>query len=667
MTKNKKMIRALSVIITVAVIMIFLPVLPAIEIGARAADELYRMPFDDGARKSQDFKGYLGTYGGVTYNGYHDGEDWVSLPGEKVYAVAAGTVSRVRNSTYTDNSGSTKSSGYLIIIDHSDFWAAYMHVYPTAGLKVGDSVTCGQQIAVLARTSNISNYTGAVHLHWSIRDKSLSTWAPNANNNNTWWAGAPSSGYYASTANIDAQGFVNPSEFIEKKRAGITKPRDKQGDSPATVGGNVIDGEKYMMQNAVSGSYAGAYTGSFTGTPANLQRAVIWALTTPSELRDTGSQWQLQKDGDAWIIHSGTHGIILNAYSYTPVNETRVNIYDNVNSDTQRWYLEKINDTQWLIRLKYNKNLVLSTTGTANGTNLIVQTYDANNNYQKWVLHGKFEEITNTKSLISQAIEKAKEALFKAAGAAAKESAAGKIGGMVAAAADAVNSAVAEAEAAIAAAEAAGSVADTIADSLIAKLTEKTVSLDIAVAETEKEDQLPAPLSLDTAGVWARDDIRAAVSQNLVPATLRDKYTVNITRAEFCALAVALYEVIMGREITGREKFIDTTDVNVEKAAFINVVNGVGGGRFDPNAGLTREQAAAMLSRLAVAVGKPLARKAASFADNAQIEEWAFNAVGQVQEANIMRGVGDNRFAPKDPYTREQSIVTILRLFDVVK
>ena len=32
-----------------------------------------------------------------------------------------------------------------------------------------------------------------------------------------------------------------------------------------------------------------------------------------------------------------------------------------------------------------------------------------------------------------------------------------------------------------------------------------------------------------------------------------------------------------------------------------------------------------------------------------------------------MSGVGNNTFDPQGTYTREQSIVTVLRLFDVVK
>ena len=38
-------------------------------------------------------------------------------------------------------------------------------------------------------------------------------------------------------------------------------------------------------------------------------------------------------------------------------------------------------------------------------------------------------------------------------------------------------------------------------------------------------------------------------------------------------------------------------------------------------------------------------------------------AKGKVQAAGIMSGVGDNTFSPQEPYTREQSIVTLMRLY----
>lgn len=169
------------------------------------------------------------------------------------------------------------------------------------------------------------------------------------------------------------------------------------------------------------------------------------------------------------------------------------------------------------------------------------------------------------------------------------------------------------------------------------------------------------------ASSWAKADIMAAAELGLLPKNLQSSYKAPATRAEFCALGVALYETITGEEITGRAAFSDTSDVNVEKMAHLKVVNGLGDGTFGPNESLTREQAATMLSRLSESMGKPLAAAAPTFADNGSIAAWAYDAVGQMQAAGIMGGTGGNTFSPGTDYTREQSIVTFLRLYNALK
>ena len=166
---------------------------------------------------------------------------------------------------------------------------------------------------------------------------------------------------------------------------------------------------------------------------------------------------------------------------------------------------------------------------------------------------------------------------------------------------------------------------------------------------------------------WAADAVQQGGELGIVPDSLQSKYGQATTRAEFCALATGLYETVTGSEITDRASFTDTTDENVEKMAALGVVNGTGGGKFEPTAQLTREEAATMLSRLADALDKPLTEQAPTFADNASISSWAVDAVGQMQATGVMNGVGENTFAPDEDYTREQSIVTIMRLYDIVK
>ena len=182
--------------------------------------------------------------------------------------------------------------------------------------------------------------------------------------------------------------------------------------------------------------------------------------------------------------------------------------------------------------------------------------------------------------------------------------------------------------------------------------------------ETPPQQNSTAP-NLNTASTWAHEGIIQAIALGLVPFNLQASYNQAITRAEFAALVVTLYENQRGT-ITGRSTFGDTNDVNVQKAAYIGVVAGVGNNRFAPNDTLTREQAAVMLARLADAIDSPLPQQVATFADNTQISDWARDGVGRVQAVGIMGGVGDNMFAPRGSYTREQSIITILRLFEIV-
>ena len=189
----------------------------------------------------------------------------------------------------------------------------------------------------------------------------------------------------------------------------------------------------------------------------------------------------------------------------------------------------------------------------------------------------------------------------------------------------------------------------------------------ITISTTEQTNQITTPIVIaEQPSSWAVEQVNNAISAELVPQNLQSQFTQPTTRAEFAALAVALYENVTGRTITERMEFNDTSDINVQKMGGLGVVTGVGGGNFNPSGELTREQAAVMLSRLANAIGSPLPQVAPTFADNAQISAWAVDAVGQIQAAGIMGGTGNNMFSPSGDYTREQSIVTLLRLFEIV-
>lgn len=165
-----------------------------------------------------------------------------------------------------------------------------------------------------------------------------------------------------------------------------------------------------------------------------------------------------------------------------------------------------------------------------------------------------------------------------------------------------------------------------------------------------------------TPSAWAQATVSEAINRKLVPSNLQKMYNQPITRAEFCALAAEFYEGITGRYITERMEFLDTDDVSIQKMGGLGVIQGVGNGLFAPNNLLTREQAAIILTNLSKVLGRELPTGTPNFTDNASISSWAWNQVGQVQAAGVMNGIGDGKFGPKGSYTREQSIVTLLRM-----
>lgn len=161
---------------------------------------------------------------------------------------------------------------------------------------------------------------------------------------------------------------------------------------------------------------------------------------------------------------------------------------------------------------------------------------------------------------------------------------------------------------------------------------------------------------------WAKPTVDAAIADGIVPYILQREYQTPITRAQFCALAAAFYEDTTDAVISERSTFNDTTDINVQKMAGLGIVSGVGGGNFSPNSYLTREQAAVILSNLGEKLSVTLPGSSPDYSDASSIASWATAHVGKMQQSGIMSGTGGGNFSPKDYYTREQSIATVVRM-----
>ena len=127
-----------------------------------------------------------------------------------------------------------------------------------------------------------------------------------------------------------------------------------------------------------------------------------------------------------------------------------------------------------------------------------------------------------------------------------------------------------------------------------------------AVDFTYQVDFFSQPDNASKPSDWAAASVQEAIQLGVVPFELQTGYTQTATRQEICALVVRFYETVTGSPVQGRVSFSDTKDEDVEKAAYLGIVNGVGDGSFHPNDPLTREQAAVMLTRLAQSMSKHL-------------------------------------------------------------
>ena len=192
---------------------------------------------------------------------------------------------------------------------------------------------------------------------------------------------------------------------------------------------------------------------------------------------------------------------------------------------------------------------------------------------------------------------------------------------------------------------------------------------------------------------WALTEITEANVAGLIPETMRGlDMTQRISRAEFAAVAVTVYEALTGQAIepyTG-EYFTDISgnrnETNIRKAYAVNIAVGVGEGRFEPDRDVTREELATMLTRVVKKYVYPEWTLATDgdyalsfenvqpYADDADISDWARPSVYYLTAMGIVNGMGNNRFAPRattdrqraEGYataTREQAVVMGLRIY----
>jgi hypothetical protein len=174
---------------------------------------------------------------------------------------------------------------------------------------------------------------------------------------------------------------------------------------------------------------------------------------------------------------------------------------------------------------------------------------------------------------------------------------------------------------------------------------------------------------------WAAGQVDAAIAAGLVPENLQKNYTSPVTRGDAAQMFINLIEQSSGMTIDAflEEKdvtydagaFTDTIEKSVFAANALGIINGVGGGKFNPAGTLTRAQAAAIINRTALVLGVKTAGYTHEFTDVSG--HWADAELGWPSHAGVINGTGGGKFTPDGQLTVEQAIVIAYRAFQSFK
>ncbi len=183
----------------------------------------------------------------------------------------------------------------------------------------------------------------------------------------------------------------------------------------------------------------------------------------------------------------------------------------------------------------------------------------------------------------------------------------------------------------------------------------------------------PAPVFVDTAEHWAKDEIEFVAARGLLDGTGNSQFSPDT------AMTRGMIVTALGRlagiapEDYPTRSFTDVkADVSyaayAEWAAQKNILTGTGENLFSPDELVTREQMAVILMNYASQMGIPIPAPLAetTFTDSGSISSWAAIQVTAMQRAGVMKGRAAGRFEPQAAATRAEVSAMLRRFVEVV-
>ncbi len=180
----------------------------------------------------------------------------------------------------------------------------------------------------------------------------------------------------------------------------------------------------------------------------------------------------------------------------------------------------------------------------------------------------------------------------------------------------------------------------------------------VALAEqTNASASMPNDIQEHWAGSVISEFIASGLASGYPDGTYRPDN--QISRAEFISQANRVFGLT-------EEVSIDFVDIypedwfagEVRKAVAAGYTSGYPDGTFNPQAGVSRQEAASMLAKIKN-LDKSSNQTSSNFTDSSEISEWARGAVNAVFTARIMSGYPDNSFKPGKLLTRAETLVIL--------
>lgn len=200
--------------------------------------------------------------------------------------------------------------------------------------------------------------------------------------------------------------------------------------------------------------------------------------------------------------------------------------------------------------------------------------------------------------------------------------------------------------------------------------SKRPVGTGSSKVETPVEDKVVVNFSDLSDAAWATEAIKALAEDGIVSGKGDGKFYPNdtVTREEFVKIIVEALDIYNKNAVAS---FDDVQDSRwsygyIASAVHAGIIKGVSDTEFNPAGTMSRQDMAVIMYRVAGLLGLDVAGDSSVFADNADIAEYAKEAVGALSGAGIINGTGNDCFSPKGTVTRAQAAKVVYEVMNAV-